>query len=264
MEKKAIVFDVSGTLLKRCRAVRNMKTGKKVENSSLDLIDAMGNSALVVMQTDTKKCIMKANPESSLYDFINNNNIPFDISYSSANIKKEEILPFLKDSSIKMKDFHESAKDLKGENKIIELCSGSAFVFNVDTKKVEHVITAGGKIFPHVKDVIRTLMARGINTFLASGDREKSLYEIAEIIELPKKNVFKTANTKRKKEIVANLKNKGYKVMMVGNGPNDVLAFEESDLAVLTLEQKEIVAQKVYDAADIVINEICEVLKIEF
>jgi len=52
--------------------------------------------------------------------------------------------------------------------------------------------------------------------------------------------------------------------MMVGNGPNDVLAFEESDLAVLTLEQKEKVSKLVIDAADIIINQICQVLDVEF
>jgi len=264
MKKKAIVFDNSGTLLDRCRTVKHTTTDERIENSSLNLIDAMGNSALVVMQTDTKKCIMKAKTEKSLYDFIKDNNIPLDISYSSANIKEEDILPLIKDSPIKVKDFQDTAKELHDENDFIELCSGSAFIFNADNSKVEYVIAAGGKVFPHVKNVIKTLNNRGIDTFIASGDRVKSLYELAEIIDLPKKNVFETANTQQKKEIVVKLKQEGYKVMMVGNGPNDILAFEEADLAVLTLEQNEKVSKKVFDAADIVINQISQVLDIEF
>ncbi|MCL2687610.1 MAG: HAD family hydrolase, partial [Methanobrevibacter sp.] len=248
MVKKAIVFDNSGTLLDRCRAVRHTITNERVENSSLDLIDELGNSALVVMQTDTKKCIMKAKKEKSLYDFIKDNKIPLDISYSSANIKKEDILPLIKESPIKVKDFQETAKELHAENDFIELCSGSAFILNADNNKVEYVIAAGGKVFPHVKNVIKTLNNRGIDTFIASGDRAKSLDELAEIIDFPKENVFETANTQRKKEIIAKLKNEGYKVMMVGNGPNDILAFEEADLAVLTLEQNEKVSKKVFDA----------------
>ncbi len=90
------------------------------------------------------------------------------------------------------------------------------------------------------------------------------MYELAEIINIPEENVFETANTKRKREIVAKLQEEGYKVMMVGNGPNDILAFEKADLAVLTLEQDEKVSKKVFDAADIVINQICQILDIEF
>ncbi|MBZ9570402.1 HAD family hydrolase [Methanobrevibacter sp. TMH8] len=264
MKKKAIVFDNAGTLLERCRVIKNTKNSKRVDNSSLDVIDELGNSALVVMQTDTKKCLMQANPEKKLYDFIKDNSIPLDISYSSADITKDEILPLLRHSDIKVKDFQETAKQLHNENNFIELCSGSAFILNVDNNKVEYVIAAGGKVFPHVKNVIKTLNNKGIETFIASGDRAKSLYELAEIINLPEKNVFETANTKRKKEIIAMLKNEGYKVMMVGNGPNDILAFEESDLAVLTLEQKEEVSKRVIEAADVIIEKICQVLDIEF
>jgi len=264
MEKKAIVFDNAGTLLQRCRAVKNMETGERVNNSSLDIIDEIKNSALVVMQTDTKKCIMLANPEKRLHDFIKDNDIPLDISYSSSNISEDEILPMLKESDVKLKDFHETAYQLNTENKPIQLCSGSAFILNTKKERVEYVITAGGKVFPNVSLVIEKLRNRGIPTFIASGDRAKSLYEIAEIINLPKENVFETANPEKKREIIAKLQKEGYKVMMVGNGPNDILAFEKSDLAVLTLEQNEKVSQKVFDAADIVIKEISEILDIEF
>ncbi|RBQ23008.1 Soluble P-type ATPase-like phosphatase [Candidatus Methanobinarius endosymbioticus] len=264
MEKKAVVFDNAGTLIKRCRVVRNIKTGEREDNSSLDMIDEIGNSALVVIQTDTKKCIMLANPNKKLYDFIKDTNISLDISYSSSDIKEKDILPMIKDSEVTVKDFQETARELNSKNSFIELCSGSAFLLNTLNKEIEYVITAGGEIFPHVKDVIETLHNRGINVYIASGDRIGSLYELANIINLDKRNVFETASTKRKEEIVTELQNKGNKVMMVGNGPNDILAFKKSDLAVLTLEQKEKVSQKVYDAANIVINQIYEVLDIDF
>jgi len=264
MKKKAIVFDNAGTLLKRCRAVKNMETGERVKNNSLDIIDEIGNSVLVVMQTDTKKCIMLADPEERLYDFIKNNEIPLDISYSSSNISEDEILPMLTESDVKLKNFHETAYQLNAENKPIELCSGSAFILNTKKKQVEYVITAGGKVFPNVSLVIEKLRNRGIHTFISSGDRLKSLHELAEIINLPEENVFETANPEKKKEIIGELQKEGYKVMMVGNGPNDILAFEGSDLAVLTLEQGEKVSQKVFDAVDIVIKEISEILDIEF
>jgi Cu+-exporting ATPase len=264
MEKKAIVFDISGTLLERCRAVKNMKTGEVSEGiSSLDIIDQTKNTALVVLQTDIKKCLMLAPPEKKLYDFIKKYNIPMDISYSSLDIDKNELLHRLEGSNVILEEFHETARYLSKKNNFIQLCSGSAFILNVATNEIEYIITAGGKVFPNVSKVIETLKNRGIDMFIASGDRAKSLKEFAEIVNVPMENVFETANTYRKGEIVRNLKN-DYKVMMVGNGPNDILAFKEADLAVLTLEQGEKVSQKIYDVTDFVINKITEVLDIDF
>jgi len=264
MQKKAIVFDNSGTLLKRSRVVKNLKTSERVKNSSLDIIDRIGNSALVVLQADTKKCIMLAKPEKNIYEFIKDNDISFDISYSSSEIKKEEVLPMIENSSVTLGEFHETARQLKSESNFIELCSGSAFVLNTATKEIEYIIAAGGNVFPHVKEVIKKIQEKGIEPYIASGDRSGSLYELAKIINLPKKNVFETANTKRKAEIIDELQNKGYKVMMVGNGPNDILAFKKSDLSVLTLEDGEKISKKVFKFVDIIINDIHEVLNIEF
>ena len=264
MNKKAIVFDISGTLLKRCRAVKNMKTGKiSEEMSSLDIVDNIDDTVLVVLQTDIKKSLLLASPEKKLYDFLKKHNIKMDISYSSSDIDSDQLLHRLKESNVTLDEFHQTASYLKKRNNFIQLCSGSAFILNVSNNELEYIITAGGKIFPNVSKVTETLKKRGIDSFIASGDRSKSLEEFAEIIDFPIENVFDTADTKRKAEIVKDLKNE-YKVMMVGNGPNDILAFLESDLAVLTLEQGEKISQKVYDAADIVINNIIEVLDIDF
>ena len=52
--------------------------------------------------------------------------------------------------------------------------------------------------------------------------------------------------------------------MMVGNSANDILAINEADVGVLTLQQKENVPEKVYDAADFVVNNVKEILDIEF
>ena len=111
--------------------------------------------------------------------------------------------------------------------------------------------------------VINELKNRGIEIFVASGDRKISLEQLADFINIPKENVYDTANSRRKKEIVKDLKKK-YKVMMVGNSSNDVLALKEADVGVLTLQQGEIPPEKVKGTADYVIENIKEILKIDF
>ena len=91
----------------------------------------------------------------------------------------------------------------------------------------------------------------------------KSLEELANFIHIPSENVFGTADSKRKREIVHGLK-KIYQVMMVGNSANDILALKEADLGVLTTQQEEETPDKVFEAADVVVSNIKEILDIEF
>ena len=118
-------------------------------------------------------------------------------------------------------------------------------------------------LFPEVPQVIKELQNRDIDIFIASGDRKASLKKLAEYIGLPPENVFDTADAWKKMEIVKGLK-RNYTVMMVGNSVNDIFALEEADIGVLTEQQKEKNPEKLYDAADVVIGNIQEVLDIEF
>jgi len=52
--------------------------------------------------------------------------------------------------------------------------------------------------------------------------------------------------------------------MMVGNSVNDVLALKEADIGVLTVQQKEENPQMVYDSADVIVENIKEILDIDF
>jgi Cu+-exporting ATPase len=263
--KKAVVFDVAGTLIKRCRSVKNLNTGKiENEKSTLETIDTSANLALVVIQTDTKSCLMNADGNMKFYDFLKRYDVNVDISYSISKITEPEIMKCLKEDNTLLKEFQEVAQDLNSKNEPIEVCSGSAFIFDELKNKITHVIAAGGKIFPNVSFVIETLKKRGIQSFIASGDRSESLYEIGKIIKIPYESIFTTANTKMKQNIVRQLKREDYKVMMVGNGPNDVLALKEADISVLTLEQEEHMSNELKSKAKHVINHITEILDIEF
>ena len=128
---------------------------------------------------------------------------------------------------------------------------------------VEFTITAGGKIFKEVPDVISELQNRNIKVYVASGDRKASLEQLADYTNIPIENVFDTASSRRKKEIIKELK-ENYKVMMVGNSSNDILALEEADIGVLTLQQGDTTPDKVFKAAKYVVNNISEILNIDF
>ena len=231
---KAVVFDNSGTLIKRYRAIKDIKNGIICDNvNSIDIVDNDKNRALVVLQTDPSNCINKARPDQTITYFLKKNDIEFDISYSDMDIDKKDLLNAMKNDKSCMSDVQDTYNTVVKKHYNVHICSGSGFIVNMETGQIEFTITAGGKIFDEVPCVINELKKRGVEIFIASGDRKNSLIQLAEFINIPKKNVFDTASSRRKREIVVDLKKK-YKVMMVGNSSNDVLALKEADVGVLT------------------------------
>jgi len=261
---KAAVFDNSGTLIERYRVLKDVQTGLLCDDvSSLDLVDNGIERALVVLQTDPGKCIINANPNQTIFEFINRNKIDISISYAATEIKKEEIMDAIKNDVSLVKDIQDTINAVKAKNYNVELCSGSGIIVALNMQKIEFTVSSGGKVFPEVRDVIKELQNRGIDIVIASGDRKGSLQKLAEYTGIPKENVFDTADSWKKMEIVKGLK-RNYKVMMVGNSVNDIFALKEADIGVLTEQQKENNPKKVYDAADIVVGNIKEILDIDF
>ncbi len=261
---KAVVFDNSGTLIKRYKAIKDLRTGVICDYANtIDLVDKNKNRALVVLQTDPSKCIINARPEQTIYHFLKKNDINFDVSYSSKEIGKKEVLRAIKEDKSVMSDVQDTYNKVLNKNYNIHICSGSGFIVNMKNGTIEFTITAGGKIFKEVPNVINALKNRGINIFVASGDRKVSLEQLADYIDIPKENVFDTASSTRKKDIISELKKK-YEVMMVGNSSNDILALKEANIGVLTLQQCDETPQAVFDAADYVIKNISCLLEIDF
>lgn len=261
---KTVVFDNSGTLTERYKAIKNLKTGVICDDiSSIDIVDYNVNRGLVVLQTDPSKCLINANPNQTIHHFIKKNNVKISISYSARSIVNKSLLDLIKDDESKISDIQDTIQAVIDKNFNVQICTGSGFIMNLDDGTIEFIITSGGKVFKEVPSVVEELKNRGMNIYVASGDRTASLEELAVYIKIPKANVYGTADSHHKKAIINRLKEKG-EVMMVGNSANDILALKSADIGVLTLQQDEKVPKKVYDAADYVIHNITEILDIKF
>ena len=84
------------------------------------------------------------------------------------------------------------------------------------------------------------------------------------MLDINPDNAHGSVSTRGKCEVVKSLQDDGYKVMMVGDGLNDVLAFKRADISVLTIEQQEEVSPKLMDKTDYIIEDIREVKDIDF
>ncbi len=263
MEKKAVVFDNSGTLIERYRVIKDIKRNKLITNiNSLNLIDKYPSLALIILQFDSIK-LLNIPEDYLISEYIIKNNIDFDLSFSTISISTEKIKKIIeKEKKATAKDITESFSILKEMIPDCQICNGSALIIDVEKEEIAYTITSAGRFFPNVEDTIKKLKENNFEIFIASGDRSGAIKKLTEILKIPNENGFPTASTKRKGEIVKNLKNEGYEVTMVGDGLNDLIAFENSDISILTLEQKEEVSPKIIGKTDYTIEKFSEIIPI--
>ncbi len=263
--KRAVVFDNSGTLIKRFRVIKDVINGNIFTDiNSLDLIDQADALALVVLQFNSNK-LLKLDQDILMSDVIKEYDIDFDISFSTKQVSKAEVKDILdNETSATISDITDGFEILREKISDMELCNGSALIVDMDLGVVAYTITSAGRFFPKVFETVETLKSRGIEIYIASGDRKGAINRLANMLDVPEDNAYGTVSTRGKCEVVSILKDAGYKVMMVGDGLNDILAFNKADVSVLTIEQQEEVSPKMMDKTDYVIEDIFEVTMIDF
>lgn len=263
--KKAIVFDNSGTLIERYRVIKDVNNGNLFTDiNSLDLIDQNESLALVVLQYNTNK-LLDLNPKTLISDVIKEFDIDFDVSFTNFETTKSNVKEILlNEKSAEISDITDGFPILKKLVPHMELCNGSAVILDMNIEKIAYTITSAGKLFDGVVETVDDLKSQGYELFLASGDRKGAINRLAEILGIDKDNAHGSVSTSGKCEVVKSLQEDGYKVMMVGDGLNDILAFKRADISVLTIEQQEEVSPKLIDKTDYVIDDIREVTSIDF
>ena len=107
---------------------------------------------------------------------------------------------------------------------------GNYVIYLVKNKKV--IATFGLKdiIRKESKKVINLLKEKGFNIYLFSGDNEITTSKISKELEI--NNVISGLNCEEKKAFINSLNKEGKKVMVVGDGTNDALAFANASIGV--------------------------------
>jgi P-type E1-E2 ATPase len=143
---------------------------------------------------------------------------------------------------------------------IVTLNSGA--IINMALGAIEFTITAGGWPFDGAKETISALHRMGVPTFIASGDRVTKLEKMADHLGIPRDRVYGIATPTVKAQIVSDLRQEYDKVLMVGDGINDLCAMRTADIAILTIQQAGDRPEELYAAADHVVKDVSAVLPI--
>jgi soluble P-type ATPase len=260
----AVVFDSAGTLLSTYRTAKDIRNGELlpgVETTTLTF--ASPERALIVLPVRSKDVIATP-PAMLLSTYLVENNIGFGISCTRKVTTAEEIGDVLyTDRHALVGDLAECIRNVWKvchRESIVTLNSGA--IVNMAQQGIEFTITAGGSPFPGAKDAITALHRMGVPTFIASGDRSAKLERMADHLGIPRDRVYGVATPAVKAQIVADLRREYDRVVMVGDGINDLCAMQTADVAILTEQQPGDRPAELYGTAHHVVKHVGDVVAI--
>ncbi|MDP2846202.1 MAG: HAD family hydrolase [Candidatus Methanoperedens sp.] len=258
--KIAVVFDSAGTLLRMYRVAKSIKTGEYLDEVvSTEFVGKKPYCAILVMQVDSNKLVI-CPPEMLISDFIKKYNIDIEVGCSRAQIDKTTALSVVEnDTRAAMSDLQDVMAAVKKRCKDI-FYMGVGLIIDIDRKNIPYVICTGGKVYSNTHFVINALNERNIDAYIASGDSMRNLGALANNVNVPLDRVFEIATPKKKEIIVNRLKQSYDKVVMVGDGSNDILAMRAADLGVLSIQQTGKCPKLLCEEADVVIRDIKEII----
>ncbi len=258
--KIAVVFDSAGTLLRMYRVAKSIKTGEYLDEVvSTEFVGKKPYCAILVMQVDSNRLVI-CPPEMLISDFIKKHKIDIEVGCSRAQIEKSTALSVVEnDTEAVMSDLQDVMAAVKKRCKDI-FYMGVGLIIDVERKNIPYVICTGGRVYSNTSLVIKSLNEQNVDAYIASGDSMRNLGALANNVNVPLDRVFEIATPKKKEEIVKRLKQSYDKVIMVGDGINDILAMRASDLGVLSIQQTGKCPPLLCEEADVVIRDIKEIL----
>ena len=252
----AVVFDSAGTLLNTYRVAKDIGNHKLLPGIETTTLTFSSPDRVLIVLPVHSKDLMTTPPESLLSDYLIRHDIGFGISCTRKITTAEEIGNVLyADGRARVGDLQECIRNVWTvckEESVVTLNSGA--IINMAERGIEFAITAGGWPFDGAKEAITTLHRMGVPTFIASGDRVTKLEKMADYLGIPRDRVYGVATPTVKAQIISDLRQEYDRVLMVGDGINDMSAMRNADIAILTVQQPGDRPKELYKEADYVVE----------
>ncbi|MDO9549889.1 MAG: HAD family hydrolase [Methanoregula sp.] len=260
----AVVFDSAGTLLNTYRVAKDIchkKLLPGIETTTLTF--SSPDRVLVVLPVHSQEMISTP-PDTLLSEYLVQHEMSFGVSCTRKITTAEEIGDILyADKRARVGDLQECIRNVWTVCKAEEVVTmNSGAIINMALGAVEFTITAGGWPFDGAKETVTALHRMGVPVFIASGDRVTKLEKMADHLGIPRDRVYGVATPTVKAQIVTDLQQEYDKVLMVGDGINDLCAMRNADIAILTIEQPGDRPEELYAIADYVVKDVSAVLPI--
>lgn len=257
----AVVFDSAGTLLHMYRVAKEASTGNILENIESTAIVAQKNGCGLVVLNAESNILLRSRKDMPLFEFIKEYRVSIGISCSKGNFTPEIACDIIRGTSPKMGDIHEVLKAVTSHcPNVFYLAAG--LIVDSQARSVPYILSTGGHVFSTTLQTVQALHSMKVDTYIASGDSLFALLQLAEFINIPQERVFAFSNTLMKEKVVLELKQRYEKVIMVGDGINDILALRAADVGVMTIQQGDKRPKELREAADVIIDDIIKVVDV--
>lgn len=213
--KIAMVFDKSGTILKPCRVVFDIKRRKTFYHvNTLKLVKDV-NGYLLNIEGDLKK--IKSGKQKPSFKL--------SCSFSKALPKIEDVI--FKGEILKALEKVEKEAKMHCNS---EIGTCIALILNNHGEPL-YAVGLGGRIYEDFKNILDEIRSKS-DIFIATGNCKKATLKLARKLKINKQFVIYNASPKEKMEFVKMLKPFYAYVVMVGNDINDLMAMKEADISI--------------------------------
>lgn len=260
----AVVFDSAGTLLNTYRVAKDICNNTLLPGIETTTLTFSSPDRVLIVLPVHSKDLMAAPAETLLAEYLVRHDIGFGISCTRKITTAGEIGDVLyADDRARVGDLQECIRNVWTvckEESVVTLNSGA--IINMARRGIEFSISAGGWPFDGARDAITALHRMGVPTFIASGDRVTKLEKMADHLGIPRDRVYGVATPTVKAQIVSDLRQEYDRVLMVGDGINDLGAMRNADIAILTVQQPGDRPEDLFREADHVVSSVGEVVTI--